>query len=197
MGSRDRTTAIEDWSTVPPSKRSLHLITPETTRISTLANLHALTDKLHGTRGRMRVLQTIQSIAMGISGSDEVAVFEVDPTADSLVLVSASGIDASELKSIPMGIGLIGGVVESGELYERFCDPDASPNGERHLRACIPLKMDRTPIGAIAIFDRHGHYLVQEPLNREWIEIFAKHAASALYWTGIYETAIAALNSDW
>jgi GAF domain-containing protein len=197
MGSRDRTTAFEDCSTVPKSKRPLRLITAKTTRISTLANLHALTDKLHGTRGRLRVLQTIQSIAMGLSGSDEVAVFEVDPAGGHLVLVSASGIDASELKSIPMGIGLIGRAVDSGELYERFCDPDASLNGERHLRACVPLKMDRTPIGAIAIFDGHGHYLIQEPLNREWIDIFANHAASALYWTGIYETAIAALNSDW
>ena len=169
----------------------------EMSRVSSLGYLYALTSQLHGMRGRRRVVQTIQSIAMELSGSDEVAIFEVDSTRTRLNLVTASGIDATGLASLPMGIGLIGRAVDSGEMYERFCDPDASLAGERHLRACIPLTMDRTPIGAIAIFDRHGHYLVQEPLNRDWIEIFAKHAASALYWTGIYESAIAALNGDW
>jgi len=148
-------------------------------------------------RSRQRVLDEIEAIAMSLSGSDEVAVFEVDRTRTRLDLVAASGIDADDLHSIPMGAGVIGRAAANGTLYERFFEPEASLEGERHLRACIPLKMDRTTIGVVAIFDHHGHYLVQPPLNREWLEVFAPHAAAALHWTGLYETAIAALNSEW
>lgn len=165
--------------------------------VSNLANLCFLTDKLYGPRGRQRVVEAIESIAMSLSGSDEVAVFEVDHTRTRLVLIAASGIEADDLRSIPIGEGLIGRAAAKGTVYERFFEPDGSIAGERHLRACIPLNLDHTTVGVVAIFDQHGHYLVQPPLNREWIDVFSTHAASALYWTGVCETAIAALDNGW
>ena len=169
----------------------------EASRISGLADLHALTDTLHGTRERGSILQTIQSIAKALCDSDEVAIFEVDARRARLVPVATSGIDADDFPAIPLGTGLIGRAVDAGEIFERLEEPEASLTCERHLRVCIPLRMDSTPVGAIAVFASHGHYLVQEPVNREWAAIFARHAASALYWTGVYETAIAALHRDW
>ena len=151
--------------------------------VSNLANLYTLTDKLFGMRGRKQVLETIHMIASTLTGADEIAIFELDPGRKQLILLTAAGIDANDLRSIPMGIGLIGRAAELGEIYERFFDPDATLDGERHLRACIPLKMDRTLIGAVAIFDSKGKYFTRPPLDREWIEIFATHAATAMHWT--------------
>jgi hypothetical protein len=164
---------------------------------SKLDALHNATDALHGTFDRLHVLQTIEKIAMSLGDCDEVAVFELDQSGKRLVLVASSGIEAKGFGSIPLGVGLIGGAAESGEFYERFCEPDAVLVSERHLRICIPLMMDRTAVGAIAIFDCSGKDLVHEPVDRELFEIFARHAASALYWSGLYDRARAALNSNW
>jgi hypothetical protein len=166
-------------------------------RISTLAELHAMTDQLHGTFDRRHVLQTIQRIATRLSGSDELAIFELDTAGQRLVPTAASGIEASGFESIPLGTGLIGGSAERGEFYERFFEPDAALINERHLRACVPLMMGRGAIGAIAIFDCHGRYIVKDPLDRDLFAVFARHAASALYWTGVYERARAALFANW
>jgi len=151
--------------------------------VSNLANLYAMTDQLFGVRGRKQVLETIHSIASTLSGSDEIAIFELDPARKRLNLVAIAGIEPTGLKSIPLGIGLIGRSAADGEMYERFFDAGATLDGERHLRACIPLKMGRTLIGAIAVFDSKGKYFLQPPLNREWIEVFATHAATAMHWT--------------
>ena len=151
--------------------------------VSNLANLYTLTDKLFGVRGRKQVLETIHTIASTLTGSDEIAIFELDPSGKWLTLLAAAGVDANNLRSIPLGIGLIGRSSADGEIYERFFDPDATLDGERHLRACIPLKMGRTLIGAIAVFDSKGLYFLRPPMDRDWIEIFAVHAATALHWT--------------
>ena len=151
--------------------------------VSNLANLYTLTDKLFGTRGRLPVVEAIHSIATTLTGSDEIAIFEVEPSRTRLTLIAASGIETTGLKSLLMGIGLIGRSAANGEVYERFFDPDATLDGERHLRACIPLKMGKTVIGVVAIFDSKGRYFTQPALNRDWIDVFATHAALALHWT--------------
>ena len=188
-----------DTSTIPIAQRALRLIHDgeEAQPITSLAALHALTDHLHGTRDRWAVLQTIQTIASRIARSNEIAVFELNETQTHLVPAASTGIDRTILRPIPMGIGLIGRATERRELYERFFEADACLVSELHLRACIPLAMDRTAMGAVAIFDQNGRELVQEPLNRDYVAIFAKHAASALYWTAICENAKAALNTVW
>ena len=151
--------------------------------VSNLANLYSLTDKLFGTRGRKQVLESIHSIASTLTGSDEIAIFEVDPARTGLTLLAAAGIEAKDLRSIPMNVGLIGRAATSGEIYERFFDLDATLPAERTLQACIPLKMDRTVIGLVAIFDSKGTSFLRDPLNRDWIRVFATHAAAAMYWT--------------
>jgi len=151
--------------------------------VSNLANLYSMTDQLFGVRGRKQVLESIHSIASTLSGSDEIAIFELDPGRQRLILVAIAGMEADHLKSIPLGTGLIGRSAARGVIYERFFDPAATLAGERYLRASIPLMMDSILIGAIAIFDSSGKSFLQPPLNREWIEIFATHAATAMHWT--------------
>jgi GAF domain-containing protein len=151
--------------------------------VSNLANLYTMTDQLFGVRGRKQVLESIHSIASTLSGADEIAIFEFDAARDRLIMVAVAGMETNGLNSIPLGTGLIGRSAADGEIYERFFDPDATLAGERYLRACIPLRMDRTLIGAVAIFDSSGKHFLQPPLNREWVEIFATHAATAMHWT--------------
>jgi len=168
---------------------------PSTDRkIKTAAALHRATDLLHGTLDRALVLQLIRTISTALSGFRDVAIFELDTTRDHLVPVTTLGLEPEQLESIPLGIGLIGRSTQEGEFYERLWEPDAALASERRLRACIPLMMDSTPIGAIAIF---ADDLVDQPLDRELFAIFSRHAGSALYWTGTCERAKAALNAAW
>src|SRR5690242_12639159 len=94
--------------------------------VMSLSEFYEFTTQLHGTRERHHILKTIEAIALGLSGSDEIAIFEVDPSRSQLELATASGIEGTDLGPIRIGTGLIGRAVESGELYERFEEPEAS-----------------------------------------------------------------------
>ena len=155
-----------------------------------------MTDHLHGTRRRREVLQKIQVIAIGLSGSDRVAIFEVDETGRRLIPIASSAPDVS-VEPIAIGAGLIGRSVEAGEIYERYFQPAAATSAERGLRASIPLRIDGFPIGAVAIFDREGGGATSAALDRKLIDIFARHAATALYCTGMYERIRSALDRNW
>ena len=189
MSSTQETALIEDAETVVTNRR-----TSDDPKTTALAALHAATDLLHGTLDRELVLEIIRSITTAFSGSRAVAIFELDTKIDQLVPVSASGVDSDNLESIPLGIGLIGRSTLEGEMYERLWEPDAALVSERRLRACIPLMMDSTPIGAIAIFTDE---MVHKPLDRDLFTIFSRHAGSALYWTATCERAKAALDANW
>ena len=159
---------------------------------SNLAHLYVASYRLHGSLDRQEVLRTIQEIIANLVGSEEIAIFEVDPATPVLRLVASTGIDANRYREIRVGAGAIGRVAQTGEsLMAGSESPGASSNGDGPITACIPLKIDGRVTGVIAMF----RLLQQktnglEPIDHELFDLLATHAASALYCSNLHSASV-------
>jgi len=157
---------------------------------SNLANLYVASYRLHGTLDRSEVLAIIQEIIVNLVGSEEVGVFELNSNGSTLSLLSSVGIDPARYQAIPLGSGLIGESALSGEMYLAGRGHEAAVSrDEANLTACIPLKLNDTVTGAIAVFRLLPQKAGLEELDHELFDLLASHAAMALYCTGLHVTA--------
>ena len=154
---------------------------------SNLANLYVASYRLHGTLDREEVIAAIQEIIANLVGSEEAALFEVDPDQQALELVASFGVDRDQCPSIPLGSGLIGLTARTGEIL--VVDPSQVSGAtglESRLTACVPLKLDDKVTGVIAIFGLLPQKGGIEELDRELFDLLATQAAFALYCTGLH-----------
>jgi GAF domain-containing protein len=149
-------------------------------RIAELARLHEACNRLHGTRERSRVLAVIQEIVAHLIGSEELLVYERTPDGTSLRLTAAFGIDPKGHEAVPLGTGRIGRAAASGkpDIGPGVADPDSA--AERHLTACIPLKLDDQVTGLLAVFRLLPRKPAFEPVDHALFDMLAVHAATAL-----------------
>ncbi|MGH7774850.1 MAG: GAF domain-containing protein [Candidatus Binatia bacterium] len=152
-----------------------------------LANLYVASFRLHSTLERQEVLGVIQEIIVNLIGSEEIAIFELDPKKSVLSLVASVGIEPARYQAIPLGTGCIGRAALTGELYlhDGNAGSSMSPQ-ETHLTACIPLKVDGQVSGVIAIFRLLQQKPDLEALDHELFDLLATHAAVALYCTELH-----------
>jgi hypothetical protein len=151
---------------------------------SNLANLYVASYQLHGTLDRRVVLATIQEIVANLVGSEEMALFELEPQGSTLSLISSFGIAPGPYRQIPVGQGLIGRAVRQGTVHvvKRDGREGARPE-EDHLSACFPLKLDGRITGALALFRLLPHKESLQPLDNELFDLLATQAAVALFCT--------------
>jgi putative methionine-R-sulfoxide reductase with GAF domain len=144
---------------------------------SNLANLYVASYQLAGTVDRAAVLQAIQEIVANLIGSEEVGIYEMNDARTQLVLAASFGIDPIRLGRIAVGSGTIGTAASTGEIYVSDTNgPDAN-----NITACIPLRIDGTVIGVIAIFGLLAHKPALYDVDREMFDLLAVHAATSLY----------------
>jgi nitrate/nitrite-specific signal transduction histidine kinase len=149
-----------------------------------LANLYVASYQLHGTLDRDRVVAAITEIVINLIGSEELAIWELE-AGKGLSLIGSFGIAAEDWTKVPLGSGLIGSVAQTGTRF--IAD---SPDSK--LTACIPLMLDETVIGVIAIFGLLPQKQGLEQIDYELFDLLASHAASALFCTRLYEAIGAA-----
>lgn len=153
-----------------------------------LANLYVATYRLHGTVARREVLTAIRDVVVNLIGSEEIAVFEIDPERTALTLVDSLGINAAEMASIPLGEGVIGRSAESGDPYlEDSEGADGRLSYEADLTACIPLAVEGRVTGALAVFRLLEQKAGLERTDRELFELLGSQAGLALYCTKLHE----------
>lgn len=149
-----------------------------------LANLYVASYRLHGTLSREEVLSVIQEIIINMIGSEELGVFEVNTERSELSLILCHGLEPGLYQRVPLGMGVIGRVALTGVAYLSTCE-----NGVRELpredslTACIPLKIDGSVTGAIAVFRLLQQKNGLDALDHELFDLLATHAATALYCT--------------
>jgi len=148
-----------------------------------LANLYVATYQLHGTLDRDRVLAAIKEVIINLIGSEELAIWEIN--GDALTLLDSFGIDQNEWERVPLDreAGLVGLVAETGQRYVQGEADLVGAGREENLSACIPLKLDDTVIGAIAVFRLLPQKSGFEAIDMELFELLGSHAATALYCT--------------
>jgi hypothetical protein len=157
---------------------------------SNLANLYVAGYRLHGTLDRREVIGTLQEIIANLVGSEEMALFELEPGGRRLSLLASFGIQPEAYQVVPVGEGVIGRAAESGEIFVagHGAAPEAAP-GEEGLTACIPLKLEGRVTGLVAIFRLLPQKRRIEDLDRELFDLLASHAAPALYCAELHARA--------
>jgi len=165
---------------------------------SNLANLYVASYRLHGTLDRKEVVAAIQEIIANLIGSEEAALFELDPDTRALQLTASFGVDPEVWRSIPAGTGRIGQAVQSGQTFvagEGEAAPAEGP--EKGLTACVPLKLDGRVMGAIAIFGLLPQKSAIEELDYELFDLLATQAAFALYCTSLHSKVALEIARRW
>jgi hypothetical protein len=150
-----------------------------------LANLYVATYGLHGTLDRSQVICVIKEIITNLIGSEEMAIFELDPRRETLELLSSQGIELEAYRSLPSDSGMIWDAVRRGSTYVNDpADPQTHALAhEANLTACVPLKIEGQVTGAIALFRLLQHKHTLEPLDYELFDLLANQAAIALHVT--------------
>jgi hypothetical protein len=154
---------------------------------SNLANLYVAAYQLHGTLDRDEVLTSIQEILANLVGSEQTAIFELTNDKRRLALLSSNGLDAGRYRSIQVGVGPIGRVAASGEMF--LSGPGGTAErapDEPLLTACIPLRLAGKVTGVIAVFRLLPQKPGLEHLDRELFELLGTHAATALYCAALH-----------
>ena len=157
-----------------------------------LANLYVATYQLHGTLDRVAVLEAIKEIIINLIGSEELAIWELDPTTNVLELVDSFGLDATKWKRVRAGEGIVGSSVHTGERYVRG-EANVTPiAAERGLNAVIPLKLEDRVIAVIGIFSLLQQKQGFENVDFELFDLLSSHAASALFCTSAFAQVLTA-----
>lgn len=153
-----------------------------------LANLYVAAYRLHETLERATVIRVLQEILANLVGSEEMALFETTPDGRSLSLTAWSSIEPERFQTIPVGVGVIGRAVATGETYMAGSDANEDRTAdEARLTACVPLRLGDKYAGAIAVFGLLPQKPSLEDLDREIFDLLASQAAMALYCTSLHE----------
>jgi hypothetical protein len=153
---------------------------------SNLANLYVASYRLHGSLVRREVLDVIQEIIINLVGSEEIAIFELDPAAQQLRLISSFGVDERTCSLATLAESPIARTVVTGEMFVQEPPPNNTSAPVSSLTASIPLKINDTVIGVIAVFRMLPQKPVLAALDRELFGLLGTHAAMALYCSGLH-----------
>ena len=156
-----------------------------------LANLYVASCQLHSTLDVDEVLRITIEISLNLIGADAFALYLLDERSGELRAVTAEGLDARRLPAVRVGEGRIGGAVADGRVRVFEAEPERGAAGrgrfdpERPL-ACVPLRADAEPVGALAIFGLLPQKRGLSALDHELFELLAGHAATALLAARLY-----------
>lgn len=140
-----------------------------------LTTLFVALHQIHQSTERADVLTVLQEIIVNLLGSEQLAVFELDPEGKVLHLTHSAGILPGAWREVAVGEGCIGRVVSDGVARfapARFRDVT--------VNACVPLRAGHRIVGALAIFDLLPHKALLAPFDHELLEALSIHAGAAL-----------------
>ncbi len=148
-----------------------------------LTYLHVTSHRLHSTLDRREILDAVAETIVNLVGSEDFAVYELDPSRESLDLALGVGAVHEDLRSLPLGVGALGEAAARGEALVAGADDGLmGVPGGRSVMAMVPLKRDGTLVGAIVIFSllpqKNGTF---DEIDFEIFDLLASQAATALY----------------
>lgn len=157
-----------------------------------LANLYVSSYQLHSTLALSEVLKIIIEIVINLIGAEVFAVYVQDERSGTLEAVASEGMDVEVFPKIAPGAGTIGKAVVSGETW---CGDTRGTQDWEAPIACIPLRVQDRPIGAIAIYSLLEQKEAFTPLDHELFTLLAGHAATAIFAAQLYSQSERKLNT--
>lgn len=126
-------------------------------------------------------IDAIGDIVLNLIGSEQFAIYRVDKTSTALELLWSHGINESSHRTALLGTGPIGRAALADTVSIAGVPPLLWSVEESDLTACIPLRVDGTLIGAIAIFSLLPQKLSVDALDRDLLTLLGSLAAPALH----------------
>lgn len=140
-----------------------------------LTGLYVALHRLHESTDRAQVIAAIEEVVVNLLGSEQLALFELEPKATHLTLVHSMGVNPARWREVPLGQGTIGRVAAEGRAH--LTGPGKE---EPDLTACIPLRSGAKVVGALAVFELLAHKPLLGPFDLDLLEALSVHAGSAL-----------------
>ena len=155
---------------------------------ASLANLFVASNQLHGSLSPRGVVRRIKEILAQLVGAESYAVYLSSSDTKELVPIASEGVPGGKLVTLRLGDSVIGQVVMVGSARIDDERPANSLDFDNPL-VVIPLIVDDTTVGAIAIFAT----LAQKPrfshTDFELFKLLGQHAASALVGASLFDQA--------
>jgi transcriptional regulator with GAF, ATPase, and Fis domain len=157
-----------------------------------LANLYVASYQLHSTLDLDEVLKIIIEIVINLVGAEVFAVYILDESTGELGVAAAEGAAKPDFPRCKIGSGAIGKALESTE--PTCWKTDRSENLRQPI-VCIPLSVQSSPIGAIAIYSLLQQKEGFSALDHELFTVLGGHAATALFAARLYSQSERKLNT--
>ena len=153
-----------------------------------LANLYVASYQLHSTLDYKEVVRIVQEIVINLIGAEAFHILIVSEKTGQLEVEASEGQDAP-VRSVAVGVGLIGTAAKTGENYFAAKVAHKEPTPFDQPIAVIPLKIKDSVIGLISI----NKLLVQKTafttMDYELFTLLAGHAATAIFSAKLYSTS--------
>jgi len=156
-----------------------------------LANLYVCSFQLHSTLDFKEVIQIIMEIVINLIGAEDFGILLLDEKTRMLHPMAMEGIPIESFPPIPVGEGVIGRAVSTGENYYAP-DLDTSENRKRSYddpMVCVPLKIKDRVIGAIVLYRLLPQKTQFANVDYELFTLLAGHAATAVFSAKLYSEA--------
>lgn len=157
-------------------------------QFAALANLFVASNQLHASLTPRGVVRRIKEILAQLVGAEAYAMYLASYDTKELVPIASEGVPGNKLISLSMVDSLVGQVVQRGKAV---IDEDRPSNtlDFDNPPVVIPLIVDETAVGVIAIYAT----LEQKPrfshTDFELFKLLGQHAASALVGASLFEQA--------
>lgn len=155
---------------------------------ASLANLYVASNQLHGSLSPRGVVRRVKEILAQLVGAESYAVYLSSSDSKELVPIASEGVPGGKLVTLRLNESVIGKVVIEGKAKIDDERPSNDLSFENPL-VIIPLIVDETTVGAIAIFAT----LEQKPrfshTDFELFKLLGQHAASALVGASLFDQA--------
>jgi len=157
-----------------------------------LANLYVASYQLHSTLDLDEVLKIIIEIVINLVGAEVFAVYILDESTGELGVAASEGVAMDDFPRCKIGSGPIGKALESTE--PTCWQTDRSDDLEQPI-VCIPLSVQNSPIGAIALYSLLQQKEGFSALDHELFTVLGGHAATALFAARLYSQSARKLNT--
>ena len=148
---------------------------------STLATLYVACQRLHSSLDRAEVLLAVREIMMNLVGCEEYALFST-VQGGLLRCVDSFGMHPDECEKVCLSTEVLWRVLQIGKPYlSSPAEATRCTSVEARISACIPLKLDGTVTGAIALFRLLPQKMGLQKLDEELFQLLENHLASALH----------------
>jgi len=157
-----------------------------------LANLYVCSFQLHSTLDFREVIQIIMEIIINLIGGEDYGILLLDEKNQTLKPMAMEGMPIEKVNPIPIGEGVIGKAVITGEnYYSQDFNTEEAPRKRavEDPMVCIPLKIKDRVIGVIVLYKLLPQKTQFASVDYELFTLLAGHAATAIFSAQLYTHA--------